>query len=63
MLRYLACLIGFFAIISVLPAHGQAAGNSGTTSNLSVGLAGGIIGGIPAEMLSIDYSAEYLGRQ
>jgi uncharacterized Tic20 family protein len=46
MLRYLACLIGFFAIIAVLPAHGQATDNSGVTSNLSGELAGGIIGAI-----------------
>jgi hypothetical protein len=46
MLRYLASLIGFFTIIVVLPACGKAADDSGVTSNLSVGLAGVIVGGI-----------------
>ena len=46
MLRYLASLIGFFTIIAVLPACGKAADNSGVTSNLSVGLAEVIVGGI-----------------
>ena len=46
MLRYLACLIGIFTIIAVLPARGQATDNNTVTSNLSINLAGGIIGGI-----------------
>jgi uncharacterized membrane protein len=46
MLGYLASLIGFFTIIAVLPARGQAVDNNTVTSNLSINLAGGIIGGI-----------------
>src|SRR5215469_9077916 len=46
MLGYLASLIGFFTIIAVLPARGQAADNNTVTSHLNSNLAGGIIGGI-----------------
>jgi hypothetical protein len=46
MLRYLASLIGVFIIIAILPACGQTTDNSGGTSNLNVGLAGGIVGGV-----------------
>ena len=43
MLRYLACLIGFFAIIAVLPARGQATPTSDGAPNLNVGLGGGLL--------------------
>jgi hypothetical protein len=48
MLRYLACLIGFFAIIAVLPASGQApVPPAPVQEGLSVvGRVGGIVGGI-----------------
>src|SRR5215472_10029627 len=46
MLGYLASLIGFFTIIAVLPARGQAADNNTVTSHLNSNLVGGIIGGI-----------------
>lgn len=46
MLRYLACWIGFFTIIAASPTRGQAADNSGITSNIGVGLVGGIVVGV-----------------
>jgi len=43
MLRYLACLIGFFAIIAALPARGQAPVQQ---APIQTGLVDGIVGGV-----------------